>query len=384
MFPAFEGLRAFGAFSVATAHSWPSVIRDLGWFDGSFLVVEMFFVLSGFLVTRACADRIHGSRDVAMFVVKRLGRLYPLHLAVLLAWIAIFYGKQVINAISTAAGIDLGMTPLASQASFDPGYFLLNLSMLHGIGIQDSLDFNFPAWSISAEFMAFLIVMVVFALARDRRTRVGVAVVALGACIVYVVLTWWRFGPPDAPNLPLLHKSLPRAAAAYFIGVLAFEWQRNRRARATDRQHGVMQALTVTCLMALVLNHEIFFFAQLLGSGLWAVLIVSLQSGQGWLARCLSLPQLVWIGQRSYAMYMTHALLLLIVQRRVALLEDAWLQNLAYGAYLAAAVALAAMAHRYIERPGYRPFQRLAGRLGRSTAETSSAELPALAPQRAP
>ncbi|MFK7966939.1 MAG: acyltransferase family protein [Burkholderiaceae bacterium] len=377
MFPALEGLRAFGALSVATAHSWPSLVRDLAWFNGSFAVVEMFFVMSGFLVTRAYAHRVHGLQDVAGFATKRLGRLYPLHLAVLLAWVAIFYAKQGLNLGLTMAGIDLGMTPVADQAPFEGVVFLLHLTMLQGLGFTDSLAFNFPAWSISAEFAAFLLVMAVFALTSSGASRIKVALLGLGLCTAHYVWAWLFTDSAPAINEPLIARGITRSGAAYFIGVLGFEWQRRYRLSASAWQQGVIQALCLTCLLVLIPNQASIALAQLWASGLWAVLIVSLCSGEGWLVRLFSRPSIVWLGQRSYALYLTHALLLLLVQRRVARLDDDVLLNIAYVAYLVACVGLAALAHRYIERPGYEPFRRWAARMAGNRPSSHATGQPA-------
>jgi len=363
MFPALEGLRALGALSVATAHSWPSVIRDLDWFNGSFAVVEMFFVLSGFLVTRAYGERVNGLRDIGVFATKRLGRLYPLHLAVLLTWVALFYGKQLLNTGLAAFGVDLGMTPVGVQAPFDVQYFILNLGLLHGLGFQDSLAFNFPSWSISAEFAAFLLVMAAFALTGSRSARIRVAILGLGLCIAHFVWTWVTGDEALAINEALVARGITRSGAAYFIGVLAFEWQRSHRLTANVWQQGVIQALLVLCLLALIPNQSAVPLAQLWAAVLWAMLIISLCTGGGWLVRLLSAAPMVWLGQRSYAVYITHGLLLLLVQRRVVLLADEVLLNLAYLVYLFACVGLAALAHRFIEKPSYKPFRRWAERL---------------------
>ena len=63
MLQGIPGLRRLGAFPVAFSHSWDSPIRQSAWFNGSFLVIDMFFVGSGYLVTMVYAERATNWRE---------------------------------------------------------------------------------------------------------------------------------------------------------------------------------------------------------------------------------------------------------------------------------------------------------------------------------
>ena len=169
MLQGIQGLRAIGAFSVAISHSWDSPIREAAWFNGSFLVVDMFFVLSGYLVTMVYAERTGDWRQGGGMIINRLGRLYPTHILLLAILLFLLNLKMGMSLLLAALGIDIGMTPVGDQPEiFDLGYFLLTITLLHGVGINDSDLFNFASWSISAEFWAFVTLTTCFVLARDR------------------------------------------------------------------------------------------------------------------------------------------------------------------------------------------------------------------------
>ncbi len=363
MFAAVEGLRALGALSVATSHSWPNAIKNLSWFHGSFLVVEMFFVLSGYLVTKVYAERVADWRDAGALAIERLGRLYPMHLAVLIVWILLFYGKQMANEILLLLGVDLGMTPASQQLPFDAGYLLMNLFMLHGIGIQDSLAYNYPAWSISVDFWSFVIVVGLFMLAPQRPVRIRLALAGLSMCALHAAHTWWSIGMPSEQATPMMFKVLTRGATAYFIGMLAFEWQRHRRLPESEILHTALQLTCMALLLVVVPNQQVLPFNQFYACAIWAVLIVSLSEGRGLVATLLSCPALVWLGKRSFSMYMTHALLLMLFQRRLMAIDDVTLSTVMLFIYLGAAIVIAHLSHRLIEERGYAPFLALARRL---------------------
>ncbi|MEZ5659814.1 MAG: acyltransferase [Burkholderiaceae bacterium] len=362
MYSAIEGIRALGALSVATSHAWSTMIRELPWFHGGFLVVEMFFVLSGYLLARHISARIQGPADAAAEIIRRFGRLYPLHLTVMFAWLAIFYGKQLVSQGLLAIGIDVGATPVALQAPFDPGYFALNLLMLHGVGIQDSDLFNFPAWSISVEFWSFAVLVSIKSVFRQARERRIIFAVLLALCIAHYYSIWLHEGDP-VPKQPIALKVLTRGLLAYLCGALAAELQQTINWRPRPSTIGIWQAVLVSAIVWAVSHQTLLPMSQAYIPVLWAAVLISLSSAHGPLAWCLSRPWIAWIGKRSFAIYISHALLLLLFSRRMGMVSDPWLLLLGWAAYMGAAIALGDFLHRRIELPAFEPFRRMAARV---------------------
>jgi len=108
MLSAIQGLRALAALSVATSHSWDSPIRDVAWFNGSFLVVDLFFAISGFVVCAANGRRLLDNDSASDLVLNRLGRLYPLHLLTLFAFIAIMSASEMLRVSRAMARTTVG------------------------------------------------------------------------------------------------------------------------------------------------------------------------------------------------------------------------------------------------------------------------------------
>lgn len=354
-----QGLRAIAAFSVATSHSWDSPIRDSAWFHGSFLVVDLFFIISGFMVTAAYGARELNPRGGTDLVIARLGRLYPLHLFTLLLWLAIAFGKVGLQLMAQAAGLGAGMTPLSEQPEiFDLGYFLLSLVMLHGVGIVDSDLFNFAAWSISAEFWAFTIMVAVFTTVPDRRARLAVVCSLAAACVGWFAFSWWQARAGGFDTSIRLEKVLARSVLDYCIGMLAFQLSRQVMSRVRSRRLlGAVQAGLVVAIALTVCNQPALAWSQLWSMPLWAALVISMSDDRGWLSAGLGTRALVWLGERSYGIYMAHALIRVVyyhAHKHIPNADTPLVSALLLVPYLALTVLFAHWMHTRIEMPAAR------------------------------
>jgi len=352
MLQGIQGLRAIGAFSVAISHSWDSPIREAAWFNGSFLVVDMFFVLSGYLVTMVYAERTGDWRQGGGMIINRLGRLYPTHILLLAILLFLLNLKMGMSLLLAALGIDIGMTPVGDQPEiFDLGYFLLTITLLHGVGINDSDLFNFASWSISAEFWAFVTLTTCFVLARDRRQRIVFGSVAIALCIAFYLACWWDPATHRFDASRLLDRNLARSVMAYFVGMLAFELRRRYLEAPPDRAVDALQAISLVAIGLVICNQPWLYMSQIWSLPIWAALIISLSYGRGWAVSLLGCAPMVWLGERSYGMYMVHSVVIIMIKHRVLAIDDLWLRTAMLLPYLAAVVILAHFLYRYVEMP---------------------------------
>jgi peptidoglycan/LPS O-acetylase OafA/YrhL len=134
--------------------------------EGFTLSVDLFFFISGFVITSVYAGRISTRADFVSFMGKRVARLVPLHWATF----AVFAGFGILNA--------MGHLPSNHPEIYDPKCAVPNLLLLHAFGICSSLTFNYVSWSISAE-MGMYALFPLLALIATRRylSLVAVAVV---------------------------------------------------------------------------------------------------------------------------------------------------------------------------------------------------------------
>ena len=114
-------------------------------FIGFDAAVDFFFILSGFVICHAYEGRTWDVPSYLDYVRRRLARIYPLHIATLLAFI-------VAAALAGFVGV-----PLNNSEKFAFSELPFQVFLVHAWGVSDRLTFNDVSWSISAEFFLYLL-----------------------------------------------------------------------------------------------------------------------------------------------------------------------------------------------------------------------------------
>lgn len=263
-------------------------VLDAGW-----LGVDLFFVLSGFILAYTYADRFAGGVDrraFATFVRYRLARIYPVHVVMLHLMLLAGIGAR-------ARGFQLGPEDHSLRA------YLENLLLVQA-WFGQPYSFNGPAWSISAEWFAYLLFPLgVVLLARVQRLWASWAGF-LGSLAVFGVSSALDSGAGDSstPDAPLL-----RIATEFTAGCFAY------RIWSLDRGRGAWWG---RALPALVVAVVALTFVPGLGGVVLpfavALVVLGLAYDRGPVARLLSHRWMVYGGEASYALYMTHILVILV------------------------------------------------------------------------
>ena len=163
--------------------------NDYGVVREGYLAVDMFFVLSGFVISHVYKESFAKectARRYSDFLKARIARIYPLHLVMLMVFLAAVALERA--AIYLAGGSIEPVVPLTGDRSV-AGLFA-NLAMLQGLWAR-GLSWNSPAWSISLEFIAYLLFPLLFPWlwrARDARQddrRPLRLCRACGSCLAY-------------------------------------------------------------------------------------------------------------------------------------------------------------------------------------------------------
>lgn len=379
-FRVLDSWRGIAALCVVLFHfEAVNDIRALSFVRNSYLFVDFFFVLSGFVIAHAYGDRLRSPLEASQFIVRRFGRVWPLHIAVIGAFVALETLKfalvsQVHVATTTAAFAPDGSTPLTSLP--------LQAVLLQGTGVADKLTWNTPSWSISAEFWTYILFALIIMLPiRHRQVAFAAAAVA-GAAIV---IAFARHGMDATYDL-----GLPRCIFGFFIGCLVY-WARWRTPTASLPNPGPSELLAVTAIVAFVSisgRSNLSFAAPLIFAAV--VYIFSFEAGP--VSRLLTLRPFQNLGRWSYSIYMVQALIVFMIglvvselQRRSGVtlwknvLEDGSsvrmivsdhviLLDVLHVAYVLAVVAVAALTYRWIEEPGRRYFQRASDKLASQPA----------------
>jgi peptidoglycan/LPS O-acetylase OafA/YrhL len=152
--PTLTGLRGIAAFAVLFYHIRggmagfaPEGVTAV--LARGYLAVDLFFVLSGFILwwTYGAAFAEQGRAAIVPFIIRRFARIFPLHLAIMAAMIGFAL-------LLTLSGRALGTQyPLAELPA--------HLVLVQNWGFTDALSWNDPAWSISAEWAAYLLLAMI-------------------------------------------------------------------------------------------------------------------------------------------------------------------------------------------------------------------------------
>ncbi len=163
-------------------------------------LLDMFFMISGFLILLRYGDKLANWADYRIFLLKRLVRFYPLYLATLAFFIIV------------GMAVKLGLVVSTQPERYDPALIPQNLLLVQAWGVTDHLSFNYVSWSLSAEWFCYLLLPVfVFIMARAGARGLvllaclGIALMELAIAIGLMPFESWLEADTGAPigRLPI-------------------------------------------------------------------------------------------------------------------------------------------------------------------------------------
>lgn len=361
--PGLDGLRAFAVIAVLLYHA------GLGWIPGGFLGVEIFFVVSGYLITALLLAefRQHGRIDLKAFWLRRARRLLPalyLLLVVTLTFAVVFLPGEVAglrNDAIAAFGYATNWYLLAGQESYFEAIGRPSLLVhLWSLAVEEQFYVLWPP--------LFALGMGVGALGFRRRRLISLLLAGAAASAILMAIL---YHPEMDPSR--LHYGTDTRATGLLVGaVLAFVWapgdgltrrrQTARRAQRLRRRWGwtvplMLDVAGVAALAGLVLSclwfdeYRPFLYrgGYALVALATAVVISALVHPRTRLgASPLGWRPVRWIGLRSYGIYLWHWPVFMVTRPQVDIPLDG-LPLLALR--LSATVVLAALSYRYVEEP---------------------------------
>jgi hypothetical protein len=383
-FQALDGWRGIAALLVAVYHSpFYGHIYGVPLVRNAYLFVDLFFVLSGFVISHAYADRLGDGKSVLTFLIRRFGRLWPLHAFVLAA----FVGIELLKFVGARHGLALHHTPFTDSHSL--GAIFANLALVHSLGVYDHLTWNGPSWSISVEFGTYLAFAAVIALSARRSLVIAVAIVVATPLAVLAL----SHHTPVA-DVTYDYGAL-RCLFGFFLGYLTHHLFRAGFTGAAGPARPWLPWLTEASVVVAIVG-----FVSGAGDGVetvlaplvFAIAIYVFAHESGPISRLLRTKWARRLGDWSYSIYMTHVLVITVglelgrgfekfahirlLQPVEGMGDEVVAPALPHAAivadgltlaYLAATVVLSALTFRFIEKPGREFFARLADRLSGAT-----------------
>ncbi len=356
-FPCLESLRSICALVVALFHiGWTNHLKLIPAMDRAWTFVDFFFVLSGVVISNAYLGKIRNAHQVKLFLIKRIFRLYPLHIATLI----------MVGAVQFASWKWLGR-----ESSFGPDWpwlLTLNLTLSHAIGLGSGMILNVPSWSISVELYAYLAFCLFCLIGRTKTLFLAILIASI-AVSLWVLVT----ANPDLGLSTPANSSLARGIFGFCIGALVTLLRRSVPFQLTGIRADFVIA-TISCLIIAMMSlcHETSHFLFWLPAifGLFILAITNVQGSK--IVFILENRIFRNFGLISYSIYMNHVFVLMffsflanrLSHGETAIVGRGALRNvplitgdlLALG-YVVTLLALSWLTYRVIENPG-----RLIGR----------------------
>jgi peptidoglycan/LPS O-acetylase OafA/YrhL len=313
-----------------------------------YLAVDVFFLLSGFVLTHvydAGSSKVRGG--VRRFLIARIARLYPLHLIILIIFVlgSIFFGLLGPRTGNTATAV-----PVDGPRSLIA--FVANLFMLQGLKAS-VLSWNYPEWSISIECFAYLLLPAGLFLVSRRSW--GVLFFFIG-CLVFalVALNAWCVGYFNQwDGFTAFWRCLPE----FFLGMSIY-----LLASKIDSISELLSSSALLYIVVILLAVTVHFaLSDIAAVLLFSALLPLVVRNRGPLVRLLNSPLLIGLGEISYSLYLIHGLVQHTTRQLLALggvtdtesLSDSASITLMSG-MVAVAVVSAILSYRYVELPAKR------------------------------
>jgi peptidoglycan/LPS O-acetylase OafA/YrhL len=350
-FPLVDALRAFAALTVLVYHliahwDWTGFPETgpLAWFRGGWMAVDVFFVLSGFVIGLSAFSRLASQPEGfrGAFLRSRLARIAPLHYLTLAVFLVLVEPSLWIRG-------DIA------------GNLATHLLFIHNLFLPFHGAINGPNWSLGTEMQFYLLVLLAAPwLARARPWMVA---------LVFVGIAWgWRWGtwlqtiPGPLDQAYAAQTQLPGMLDEFAVGLLLARCIRApagqrllARLGATAWLRCMLFALVALGWWGVLGLHATHDYWQAGAMAVFFRTAVALCTGVtvlvlcSWPVRAITARVAAWLGQVSYGIYLWHLPVLFLLNRHVALEP---LHALLVAVPLT--VGLAALTWRWVEAPALR------------------------------
>ena len=364
-----DSLRGLFALAIVLLHGpFQANLHYAKFVSNSAVFVDFFFVLSGFVIALAYGEQVRDGRSLGGFLIRRTGRLWPLHAFVLLLFLLVLAAKVLADRLGLFSA-DLNYTLPEIQR-----YAVENAFLVQSFRNDTVYWLNFPSWSISVEFWVYIVFGILCLTPR---------LLPPAALVVMAVATAVMLGAIDPGFGHFFGDGLYRGLCFFFLGYLTCLLWRRVRHFALPAPHVLEVALVALVIWQVGLTDPspTSFLLPLTFAA--TILVFSYEAGA--ISSLLKTRPLLKLGALSYSIYMVHVFVYSLIGLGTRFVErlthrsfqspdlanpDAnalldfgpmFVNDLVMVAAAALVVFCAAQTYRFIELPG----QRLARSIAR-------------------
>ena len=347
--PAIDGLRAIAVIAVLLYH------LGFGWIPGGFLGVDLFFVISGYVITRLLLDSIQrsGGLDLRGFYAGRIRRLLP-PLLFMLVITAIFVGVWAPDSMRRF----ITDAPFAITGLMNWWLVFKHQDYFESFGRPPLLQHT---WSlgVEAQYYLFWPLILLFVLKVFGKKVIPTAALAIASFSgIALFLASIRVDQTSNQSISHVYFGTDTHSIGLFLGsALAVSWiPQNLRLNIEKRAQDFIDFIGVFGLIGLLAS---FLFIQEADATAYRIafplvgifgsaIIMSVVHPASRFAPILQHPVMVWIGERSYAIYLWHWIVFQVTRPAQDLAGSTWAL---YLFRILVVFALADISQRWIEVP---------------------------------
>jgi peptidoglycan/LPS O-acetylase OafA/YrhL len=351
-----DGLRAVAVVAVLLYH------LGIDWIPGGFLGVDLFFVISGYVITGLILDSIarSGTLDLRAFYLSRIRRLLPA-LVAMLVFTTLFIGVYAPETVRRF----IADIPFVLTGSMNWALVSRQQDYFEAIGRPPLLQHT---WSLAVEAQFYFIWPLVLLFILKYFGKKNIPYAALGIALASGIALFAYSVRMDTQESAISHVyfGTDTHSIGLFLGsALAVSWQpQNLTREITKRAQDFIDLIGVVGLLGLLstflfINESdptLYRIAFPLSALFGCATLISVVHPASRFAPILSTRPLIWIGERSYGIYLWHWIVFQLTRPSIDLVGDDWAL---YALRVLIVFALADISLRYIEIPVRRGYFEL-------------------------
>ncbi|EOI5757159.1 MULTISPECIES: acyltransferase family protein [Enterobacteriaceae] len=286
-----DSFRGLCALSIVIHHlAIHNTITEWSFFSNSAVLVEFFFMLSGFVLMHSYGYR----KDVSLkkFFKARFYRIYPLHIFMLV----IFFLFELIVYVFYHNGYPINNVPFMGRNGLDQ--IIPNLLLLQSwLPFSEPMSFNGVSWSISVEFYMYLILYLTLCLKSNFSYICWASFILISLIVLYTGY---------AGNYIYVLRGL----SSFFIGTFTYVVVRNNSYKLNYKVETLCEFL--------IIIFTLYYISKGVDSPLilnivFATLIIVFHRERGMLSKFLKNKKFIFLGDISYSLYLTHPIFVFLL-----------------------------------------------------------------------